>query len=76
MSLPQKRSRLFEHVYLSRAIAEVCISNQIKQRYSFLIHHSAVLLFDPLNFKELTIGFPARLLEETGQVNTFKEKSN
>lgn len=48
-----------------------CISNQIKRRCYFSIHHSAVLLFDPSKFKELTKGFPAKLLEETVQVNTI-----
>lgn len=74
----QKRARLSENIHQTTTVAakEVCdvISNQIKERYSFLTHHSALSLLDCKQFKEYDKVFPVKLLEETVGVYSFLEK--
>uniref|UniRef100_A0A1B6LBA9 HAT C-terminal dimerisation domain-containing protein n=1 Tax=Graphocephala atropunctata TaxID=36148 RepID=A0A1B6LBA9_9HEMI len=78
LPMPVKRARRDENIHVTRTIAakEVCdvISNQIKERYSFLTHHSAVSLFDSKKFTHYEKTFPIQLLEETVQVYSFLDK--
>ena len=79
MPLQRKRARREEDGHANKAIAakEVCdvISTQIKERFSFTSHHSAVSLIDPQKFSEYSKSFPQSALDETTEKYPFLDKA-
>lgn len=77
VSEPHSKKRTVENVHINRTVAakEVCdvITNQVKTRFSFTTHYSAMSLFDAEKFPQYEKQFPVLLIEQTMEVYSFLE---
>lgn len=74
----QPRKRKTENIHINRTVAakEVCdiIATQMKERFSFVTHYTAVSLLEAEKFQEYEKKFPTQLFEQTTDVYPILEK--
>ncbi|GBL64902.1 hypothetical protein AVEN_236886-1 [Araneus ventricosus] len=72
------RKRKRENIHINRTVAarEICdvISNQVKERFCFISHYSAVSLLEAPKFQEYEKKFPPQILDQTTDVYSMLQK--
>ncbi|GBM20890.1 hypothetical protein AVEN_253698-1 [Araneus ventricosus] len=73
---PRKRKR--ENIHMNRTVAarQICdvISNEVKERFCFISHYSAVSLLEAPKFQEYEKKFPTQILDQTTDVYFMLQK--
>ncbi|GBO00672.1 hypothetical protein AVEN_93671-1 [Araneus ventricosus] len=77
-SYETSRKRKRENIHINRSVAarEICdvISNQVKKRFCFISHYSAVSLLEAPKFQEYVKKFPTQILDQTTDVYFMLQK--
>ncbi|GBL93496.1 hypothetical protein AVEN_59692-1 [Araneus ventricosus] len=77
-SYETSRKRKRENFHINRTVAarEICdvISNQVKKRFCFISHYSAVSLLEAPKFQEYEKKFPTQILDQTTDVYSMLQK--
>ncbi|GBM41174.1 hypothetical protein AVEN_35746-1 [Araneus ventricosus] len=77
-SCETSRKRKRENIHINRTVAarEICdvISNQVKERFCFISHYSAVSLLEAPKFQEYEKKFPTQILDQTNDVYCMLQK--
>ncbi|GBN07574.1 hypothetical protein AVEN_19032-1 [Araneus ventricosus] len=78
-SYETSRKRKRENIHINRTVAarEICdvISNQVKKRFCFISHYSAVSLFEAPKFQEYEKKFSTQILDQTNYVYSMLQKN-
>ncbi|GBO18562.1 hypothetical protein AVEN_71783-1 [Araneus ventricosus] len=77
-SYETSRKRKRKNIHINRTVAarEICdvISNQVKERFCFISHYSAVSLLEAPKFQEYEKKFPTQILDQTTDVYSMLQK--
>ncbi|GBL86443.1 hypothetical protein AVEN_164600-1 [Araneus ventricosus] len=77
-SYETSRKRKRENIHMNRTVAarEICdvILNQVKERFCFISHYSAVSLLEAPKFQEYEKKFPTQILDQTTDVYSMLQK--
>ncbi|GBL88903.1 hypothetical protein AVEN_159000-1 [Araneus ventricosus] len=77
-SYETSRRRKRENIHINRTVAarEICdvITNQVKERFCFISHYSAVSLLEAPKFQEYEKKFPTQILDQTTDVYSMLQK--
>ncbi|GBM86439.1 hypothetical protein AVEN_108451-1 [Araneus ventricosus] len=72
------RKRKRENIHINRTVAarEICdvISNQVKERFCFISHYSAVSLLEAPKSQEYEKKFPTQILDQTTDAYSMLQK--
>ncbi|GBM86086.1 hypothetical protein AVEN_269261-1 [Araneus ventricosus] len=79
-SYETSRKRKRENIHINRTVAarEICdfITNQVKERFCFISHYSAVSLLEAPKFQEYEKKFPTQILDQTTDVFSMSQKDS
>ncbi|GBM08546.1 hypothetical protein AVEN_69765-1 [Araneus ventricosus] len=78
VSYETSRIRKRENIHINRTVAakEICdvIANQVKERFCFISHYSAVSILEAPKFQEYEKKFPTQILDQTTDVYSMLQK--